>query len=113
MTQPSTEPHWKTAFSDFDGMDFEVPEGFEDNSWRHDTCPSFVNEALGLVLYANYKDPALREVPGAPRFSLFERDADAAEDEITDLSELAHSEDFADILAAIEQHRAERQPKLG
>lgn len=51
-------------FSNYDG---ELPalDGFVDDSWHNDACPSMINETRGLKLWVDYVDPNLRECSGA------------------------------------------------
>ena len=62
-------PQLRDAFPRFD---FEVPAvvtgawGFGDTSWRNDACPSFDCDVF--VLWIDYSDPLLRELPGGPQF---------------------------------------------
>lgn len=46
-----------------------LPEGFVDQSWRNDTCPSFIHATAGLLLWVDYPDMTRRELSG-PRFTL-------------------------------------------
>lgn len=50
--------------------DLALPDGFKDETWRNDTCPSFVDERTGLILYVDHPDPGEREIPECPRFTL-------------------------------------------
>jgi len=109
MDKPETEPRWKQAFPDYGDLDFEVPEGFEDTSWRNETCPCFMSAELDVALYADYRDPSAREVPGGKRFVLMETvDGQYAS---TD-NVLAVADGFDEILAAIDERRASMAPKV-
>jgi hypothetical protein len=59
-------------FSNYDG---ELPtlDGFVDDSWRNDVCPSMLNEARNLKLWVDYVDPDRREV-GGTRYTLCKYD---------------------------------------
>lgn len=72
-----------------------IPAGFQDVSWVNDSCPSFLNEAAGLIIFVDYHDEEDREQAGEPRFSLAEWSQGMGET-------LAASDDFADIVAAID-----------
>jgi hypothetical protein len=65
---------YREEFPDFDPATMPaIPEGFEDVSWHNDSCPSFVNEAAGLILFVDFADVSLREFQGeetGPRFNL-------------------------------------------
>lgn len=55
---------FRAEFPDFDPASMPtIPDAFEDTSWHNDSCPSFRSEALGLELFVDYLDPALREFP--------------------------------------------------
>lgn len=76
-----------------------MPAGFDDSTWVNDTCPSFVNEGAGLVLFVDYTDPAQKEVPEGPLFTLAVWDGGATGEEV------AASDDWGvmqvEILAAL------------
>jgi hypothetical protein len=57
-------------FSNYDG---ELPtiEGFIDDSWGNDVCPSMLNEKLNLKLWVDYVNPDRREC-GGKRYTLCE-----------------------------------------
>jgi len=57
------------AFPDYDST-LPILDGFIDNSWRHDTCPSLLNKKLGFQLFCEYEDPSLRESEGK-KFALY------------------------------------------
>jgi len=59
-------------FCNYDG---ELPklEGFVDDSWRNDACPSMINEKRGLKLWVDYVNPERRECSGM-RYTLCEYD---------------------------------------
>lgn len=62
---------YQTEFKDFDPATMPaIPAGFDDVSWHNDTCPSFMNEASGLIIFVDYANPAEREFPETPRFTL-------------------------------------------
>lgn len=62
---------YRTEFPDFGELDVELPAGFEDTSWYQDAMPSFINEALGVVLMIDYREPARRMTPDTRRFNLY------------------------------------------
>ena len=65
--------HYLTQFKDFDNGDlFDKllwalkPYGFEDTSWKNDTCPSIgkqKNEEDYIQIFVDYKDHNLSEFP--------------------------------------------------
>ena len=109
MNDNDALPLWKREFPDFDGIDFEIPEGFVDVSSREQGRPTFVNEDLGLTLEVDSVDPARRQFADASRFYLLQE-----EDERCGSADplLAESDDFADILSEIEAYAAEMRPAM-
>ncbi len=54
---------YQSEFPDFPASDMPVmPEGFADSSWHNDSCPSFTNSALQLIIFVDYLDPTQREI---------------------------------------------------
>jgi len=69
---------YRAEFPDFDPATMPaIPAGFDDVSWCNDSCPSFVDEGAGMILFIDFADPADREVPERPRFSVGEWDGGA------------------------------------
>jgi hypothetical protein len=67
----STAPLFTREFPDFPAADMPaIPAGFEDVSWHNDSCPSFMNEAAGLILFVDFADTAKREYPETTRFNV-------------------------------------------
>jgi hypothetical protein len=93
---------YPTEFPDFPATDMPAtPQGFADNSWHNDSCPNFTSEELGLRIWIDYADKEQREVPEASRFVLEPSDnADNITDPIV-------TDDWAVILEAVEEERAE------
>jgi|HubBroStandDraft_5_1064220.scaffolds.fasta_scaffold54935_3 hypothetical protein len=56
------------GFEDAPDADWLQAHGFEDISWRNDTCPSFMCDVF--VLWVDFKDPAMREHPETPRYAI-------------------------------------------
>ncbi|RXG91626.1 hypothetical protein [Bradyrhizobium zhanjiangense] len=93
---------YRTEFPDFPAADMPaIPEGFADASWRNDACPSFLSEALGMRIWIDYADPQQRDHSDGCRFSLV---PDSMDDDITDG---IATDDWAAVLAAIEEERAQ------
>jgi hypothetical protein len=91
---------FRTEFPDFDPSTMPaIPADWEDTSWANDTCPTFMNEALGLFLSVDFADEALREFEGGKRFYL-----SAYADGIGDT--LLETDDWAEVLAFIASHNA-------
>ena len=81
-------------FPDFDVTTLPtIPVGFVDSSWHNDACPSFTKGDLHL--FVDYADKTLSEWPDSPRYSLLRNVGSNA-------TELCHSDNWSDILAAIE-----------
>ena len=86
---------FKEEFPDFDPADMPaIPAGFDDVSWHNDMCPSFLNERAGLIIFVDYAEPAKREFPECPRFSVATWDNGACETTMD-------SEEWADVLAHV------------
>lgn len=71
----TTEPRFPLCAAEHPNFDqstlpADMPAGFDDSTWCNDTCPSFINEAAGLVIFIDYANPEDREFPETPRFSL-------------------------------------------
>ena len=62
---------YQTEFPDFasDTMP-PIPQGFVDQSWSQDTCPTFVDETRKLTLWVDFADTEAREHPDSTRFTL-------------------------------------------
>lgn len=80
----------------FDNYDGEMPqlEGFIDDSWRNDVCPSLLNESKNLKLWVDYVDINRRECGGL-RYTLCEYNNNS--DQYVELfatESLAEMEDF-------------------
>lgn len=93
----SAFPNTAREFPDFDQTTLPaIPAGFEDVSWHNDSCPSFLNEKAGLIIFTDYADPALREFEEGPRFNLNTWDNGNCDT-------LRESDDWQDILDAIDK----------
>lgn len=72
-------PLYQEAFPDFGALDVVLPEGFIDESWFKNTCPSFElpgpdNYASGwplLTVFVDFADKSLRDEPAAKRFHVY------------------------------------------
>lgn len=95
-----TAAPFEVEFPDFDAKDMpEIPAGFDDVSWHNDSCPSFMNEAAGLILFVEHIDPAQRDFEEMDRFNLavWDNGADAS---------IVSGNDYEAVLAAIAAHPA-------
>ena len=83
---------------EFPDYDAELPtlNGFVDNSWHNNTCPSLINDKFGLILWCEYADENKRECGGA-RYVLHRLDDD------DNYSSISESDNLADIRKAIEE----------
>ena len=57
---------FRTEFPDYPVEDMPtLPQGWVDQSWHNDACPSFISEALGLTLWIDYRKVEDREMIGS------------------------------------------------
>lgn len=106
--------NYREEFPDYDD-ELPVIEGFEDRSWVNEPCPCMIDEELHLMLFIDYVDPEKSEYPeergaGLGRY-VMKRLTDenyvmgiGADDLVVD------TDDFEEVLAKIEEVRAERSP---
>ncbi|WP_315922099.1 hypothetical protein [Mesorhizobium sp. SP-1A] len=99
-------PLYKKEFPDFE-LDVAIPEGFEDVSWGNDGCPSFLHKELDVLLYVDYADTSKREHEDTVRFSLITTEDGMLTENREDLLD---TDDFAEVLAKIEERKASRNP---
>lgn len=86
---------FQIEFPDFDAATMPaIPAGFEDVSWHNDTCPSFLNETAGLIIFVDFANPSDREFPETVRFTLHTYNEGIGET-------IAESDDCRDIETAI------------
>jgi hypothetical protein len=97
----------ESEFPDFDLATLPaMPEGFEDVSWHNDTCPSFIDEARGLIVFVDYADPSLSEYPNerrngtAKRFVVCRYDTDMGMTHET----LLKTDEWSEVLSLIASH---------
>lgn len=86
-------------FPDYDDVNWQgikIPAGFKGSSWHNDTCPSILNEELGIKIFIDYKNKEAREFGGIGRFSL---NLYSKEDDQYD--QLFDTDDWNDILKYI------------
>lgn len=95
-------PNYRIEFPDFPAIDMPaIPEGFADSSWHNDSCPSLISEELGLRIWIDYVQVELREhADDGYRFVLMPDNND------DDITEHVCTDDWAAILAAIEDERS-------
>lgn len=80
---------WRTEFPDFPADAIPWLPGWTDKSWHNDVCPSFLRtftvpddagESKWLaVLWGDWPDRSMRELPGSERFTLVLYDVTAGE----------------------------------
>lgn len=94
---------FRTEFPDFDPATMPaIPSGFDDVSWHNDMCPSFLNEAAGLIIFVDYVDCKEREFPEIPRFTL------GTWDNGNTGNDIVSTDDWQLVLAAIEARDTSR-----
>lgn len=63
---------YQTEFPDFGQLDVQLPPGFKDVSWHHESMPSFakvLESGAYLWVAIDYADLSLREIPALDRFN--------------------------------------------
>lgn len=88
---------YRTEFPDYDPATMPtIPEGWADQSWHNDACPSF-NAGNGKVVFIDFADKSLREWEGdLARFTVH------ADPQVTDHNEVLYeSDDWSAILAFV------------
>ena len=68
--------NYKEEFPLYDDT-LELPKGWQDVSWRNDSCPCFRREIgdVNFQIYCEYKDPEKRESMSDLRFIVYFEDA--------------------------------------
>lgn len=96
-------------FPDYGALDFRVPQGFEDCSWKNDACPSW--QANGFKLFADFAMRERREFQQHERFVLCNcSDMEGTGDV------LLSSNDMNEIVAfigAVEKYNTEQRTFIG
>lgn len=107
----TTTPKWQQEFPNFPAADIPALSAeWEDHSWHNDAGPTFYNPRLRAWVFILPRDRALwqEEVEGLPRISAYYDAHDNAP--LVDLDKpLAEGEEWADVLAAIENPETERR----
>ncbi|PPQ35581.1 hypothetical protein SAMN06265338_12616 [Rhodoblastus acidophilus] len=68
---------FSVEFPDFDPATLpKLPQGFQDDSWHNDACPSFHNAQLRLSIFIDYAAPEMRAFADGVRFHIFRTDED-------------------------------------
>jgi hypothetical protein len=102
-------PRYLQEFPDFGPMDVEIPEGFEDVSWKNEDCPCFASRDLGLFLYVDNAEAlpgGARRQHGIRRFVVITGSVEAGEVYHTEHHDiLAATDDYEEALASIELRR--------
>lgn len=63
---------YHTEFTDYPVADMPAtPASFTDTSWHNDVCPSFTSDQLGLTIWIDFADKAVREWPDSVRFCVY------------------------------------------
>jgi hypothetical protein len=104
---------YREEFPDFDD-ELPVIDGFSDQSWHNDACPRLIDDELHLVLYVDYLNPALSDLPeareaGMGRYVMKHLDEEnyvlQSDDDL-----VIDTDDFLAVLAKIEEIRQQRSP---
>jgi hypothetical protein len=87
-------------FPDFPIEDMpQFPEGFVDSSWHNDTCPSFTDSVLRVLVYVDYVDVDLRERFNGKRFAVLRLDEEGTIADCT--ADCFESDDWTDVQAEL------------
>lgn len=94
---------YREEFPDFE-LDVTIPEGFEDQSWHNDVCPSWYSEELDVEMWVDYPKAEEREMQGYHRFQL-------VSDPNYEHNVLICTDDYALVLMALDVLRSERNAR--
>lgn len=90
---------FQVEFPDYPAADMPaIPEGFADSSWHNNAAPSFENKGLGLSIWIDFKDVALREFEDGKRFIVHPLDAEGC---FTQDDPILETDDWAEVLAFV------------
>ncbi len=95
---------YQTEFPEFIGEMPAIPDGWQDSSWRNDTCPSFTLPAVAGVMvqvWIEREAAALRELPESARFHIHVYGCEHSEPLRVPYS----GDDWADCVAVMEAER--------
>jgi hypothetical protein len=87
---------YATKFHGFDLGGITIPDGFEDESYQNDACPSFYHHATGLRIWVDWLNPAERDTPRFPRFTL-QQDREPIGEEILATTEIYNGDDWSEV----------------
>lgn len=114
LTTTEVAPRWAGFFPDYPiATMVPIPQSWTDESWRHETAPSFspCSGACGELaqVWIDYEDPTRREIPEAARFSFCRRDT------VGELHSVYAGDDYDDLMrhVAIEQLACSFAHRLG
>ena len=88
--------HYIKEFPDYDAP-LPTLEGFVDDSWHNDTCPSLFNATYNLKLWCEYANPEFRQ--SDKRFILYSQDIEESLNDVL----ILESDSLDDIKKAIEE----------
>jgi len=95
-----------TEFPDFGVMDVEIPKGFIDDSWHNDAMPRFVNEKDLMVLWVDFENRDLSDMPSCARFGLYRYDINTDDQLYSgEYVESLESDNYQDILNKVIEWR--------
>lgn len=96
-------PPYRAEFPRFGVLDVVVPEGWIDESWHDEACPSFTRGRLRI--WIDFANPEDREAGGLTRFCLMREDGPGAG--TTELDRmLCSTNDWAEVLEEIQANEA-------
>ena len=87
---------YATKFHGFDLGGITIPDGCEDESYQNDACPSFYHHATGLRIWVDWLNPAERDTPRFPRFTL-QQDREPIGEEILATTEIYNGDDWSEV----------------
>lgn len=89
----------EAQFPDFK-LDVTIPSDWSDTSYHNDVCPSYRKSfpsGRSLRIWVDFADPARREYPNSPRFTVQSMNAD---EEFMD--DIVQTDDWEEVLKATE-----------
>lgn len=101
------KPLYQREFNDYPELNVTLPDGYEDQSWHNDVCPSFARKdaVFGyLIIYVDYPDKALRQLHNEGRFMCvrYETEGDIGTEQCEDFE----TDDWVDVINWAETHRS-------
>lgn len=92
---------WQTEFPTFTDMP-QIPQGWEDQSWKNEPCPSFLVKARHLKVYTDFLATSDREYGDEmARFTVHSSDDEGSVESL-----LFQSDNWASILVFVESYES-------